>query len=62
VSDLHFLTIAEASRLIERRQLSPVALTQRLGDPEWERLFRATRHVLESWKQKLCAEAQAAFP
>ena len=25
--DLHFLTIAEASRLIERRQLSPVALT-----------------------------------
>src|SRR5690348_8184496 len=28
VSDLHFLTIAEASRLIERRQLSPVALTE----------------------------------
>jgi len=27
-SDLHFLTIADAARLIERRQLSPVALTQ----------------------------------
>ena len=28
VSDLHFLTTAEASRLIERRQLSPVTLTK----------------------------------
>src|SRR3954469_20360701 len=27
-TDLHFLTIAEAGRLIERRQLSPVALTR----------------------------------
>src|SRR6476619_1539870 len=27
-TDLHFLTIAEAAGLIERRQLSPVALTR----------------------------------
>src|SRR5215469_11265148 len=31
-TDLHFLTIAEAARLIERRQLSPVTLTQALLD------------------------------
>src|SRR6202012_201116 len=31
-TDLHFLTIAEAARLIERRQLSPVELTQALLD------------------------------
>jgi aspartyl-tRNA(Asn)/glutamyl-tRNA(Gln) amidotransferase subunit A len=32
VSDLHFLTIAEASRLIERREISPVALTRAFLD------------------------------
>jgi aspartyl-tRNA(Asn)/glutamyl-tRNA(Gln) amidotransferase subunit A len=31
-TDLHFLTIAEAARLIERRQLSPVALTRAFLD------------------------------
>jgi aspartyl-tRNA(Asn)/glutamyl-tRNA(Gln) amidotransferase subunit A len=32
VSDLHFLTITEAARLIESRQVSPVALTQAILD------------------------------
>jgi aspartyl-tRNA(Asn)/glutamyl-tRNA(Gln) amidotransferase subunit A len=32
VSDLHFLTIAEAARLIERRQVSPVALARAFLD------------------------------
>src|ERR1700733_3581579 len=32
VSNLHFLTIAEAARLIESRQVSPVALTQAILD------------------------------
>ena len=31
-TDLHFLTIAEAASLIERRQLSPVALTRAFLD------------------------------
>ena len=31
-TELHFLTIADAARLIERRQLSPVALTRALLD------------------------------
>src|SRR5215472_6241954 len=31
-TDLHFLTIAEAARLVERRQLSPVALTRAFLD------------------------------
>jgi aspartyl-tRNA(Asn)/glutamyl-tRNA(Gln) amidotransferase subunit A len=31
-TDLHFLTIAEAARLIERRQISPVALTRAFLD------------------------------
>ena len=31
-TDLHFLTIAEAASLIERRKLSPVALTRAFLD------------------------------
>ena len=31
-TDLHFLTITEAAGLIERRQLSPVALTRAFLD------------------------------
>ena len=32
MTDLHFLSIAEAARLIERRRLSPVALTRAFLD------------------------------
>ncbi|MGC2769636.1 MAG: DNA-formamidopyrimidine glycosylase family protein [Candidatus Acidiferrum sp.] len=53
---------AYSDEILHAAQLSPVTLTQKLGDPEWERLYAATRHVLETWKQRLCAEAQAAFP
>lgn len=42
--------------------LSPVTLTNRLLAPDIERLFRATREVLQSWTTRLQAEAAAAFP
>ncbi len=38
-TDLHFLSIAEAARLIERRRLSPVELTRAFLD----RIARSTR-------------------
>jgi formamidopyrimidine-DNA glycosylase len=53
---------AYSDEILHAAQLSPVTLTQKLRDPEWESLYAATRHVLETWKQRLCAEAQAAFP
>jgi len=43
-------------------QLSPLALTQKLKPPDWERLFAATQHTLGFWVDRLRAEANAAFP
>ncbi len=42
--------------------LSPVAMSQKLGPAEVERLFAATQATLEGWTQRLCDEAAAAFP
>lgn len=53
---------AYSDEILHAAQLSPVTLTQKLGEPEWERLSAATRHVLGTWKRRLCAEAEARFP
>jgi formamidopyrimidine-DNA glycosylase len=53
---------AYSDEILHAAQLSPVTLTQKLREPEWERLYAATGHVLETWKQRLCAEAEASFP
>ncbi|MGH7662103.1 MAG: zinc finger domain-containing protein, partial [Vulcanimicrobiaceae bacterium] len=43
-------------------QLSPIALTQKLSDEQWARLFDATRTTLQLWIDRLGAEAQRGFP
>jgi formamidopyrimidine-DNA glycosylase len=53
---------AYSDEILHAAQLSPVTLTHKLGQPEWERLFAATRSVLQFWIDKLCAEAKVRFP
>jgi formamidopyrimidine-DNA glycosylase len=53
---------AYSDEILHAAQLSPIALTHRLGAQEWDRLFAATRHTLEFWIDRLKAEARAGFP
>ena len=53
---------AYSDEILHTAQLSPVALTQKLGAEEWERLFVATQKTLRSWTDQLLQEAGAAFP
>ena len=53
---------AYSDEILHAAQLSPVALTHRLDDQEWERLFAATRQTLQTWIDRLCAEAEDGFP
>ena len=53
---------AYSDEILHSAQLSPVALTHKLGEKEWERLFSATRQTLELWINRLCSEAKASFP
>jgi formamidopyrimidine-DNA glycosylase len=53
---------AYSDEILHAAQLSPVALTQKLGAEEWERLFVATQKTLRSWTDQLLQEAGAAFP
>ncbi len=53
---------AYSDEILHAAQLSPVALTQKLKEHDWERLFAATHETLRFWIDKLCAEAAAAFP
>jgi formamidopyrimidine-DNA glycosylase len=53
---------AYSDEILHAAQLSPIALTQKLEDQEWRRLFSATRQTLEFWINQLQAEARAAFP
>ena len=53
---------AYSDEILHAAQLSPVALTQKLDQREWERLFAATIGTLKFWIDRLCAEAEASFP
>ena len=53
---------AYSDEILHAAQLSPVALTHKLGPQEWERLFAATRDTLGLWIERLRAEAEAGFP
>lgn len=53
---------AYSDEILHAAQLSPVALTRKLAEQEWDRLFAATRHVLKTWIDRLCAEAKSGFP
>ncbi|MGA7567782.1 MAG: DNA-formamidopyrimidine glycosylase family protein [Terriglobales bacterium] len=53
---------AYSDEILHAAQLSPIALTNKLEPDEWERLFAATRHILQLWIDRLRAEARAGFP
>jgi formamidopyrimidine-DNA glycosylase len=53
---------AYSDEILHAAQLSPLTLTQKLGEREWERLFAAARQTLEFWVDRLCAEAKKDFP
>jgi formamidopyrimidine-DNA glycosylase len=53
---------AYSDEILHAAQLSPVALTHKLAQDEWESLFAATRQTLSLWIDRLQLEAKAAFP
>jgi formamidopyrimidine-DNA glycosylase len=53
---------AYSDEILHAAQLSPIALTHKLSDAQWERLFAATRATLEKWSERLVAEAKGGFP
>jgi formamidopyrimidine-DNA glycosylase len=53
---------AYSDEILHAARLSPIALTHKLDHGEWERLFAATRDVLNFWIVRLREEAKAGFP
>ena len=53
---------AYSDEILHAARLSPAALTQKLDDAQWARLFAATRATLQLWIDRLCAQAGDAFP
>jgi formamidopyrimidine-DNA glycosylase len=53
---------AYSDEILHAAKLSPIMLTNKLSNDEWERLFAATRRTLQLWTTRLGAEAAAAFP
>jgi formamidopyrimidine-DNA glycosylase len=53
---------AYSDEILHQAQLSPVALTQRLGPDEIGGLLTATRHTLRNWTEILRSEAGGKFP
>ena len=53
---------AYADEILHRAGLSPVRMTDQLGDAELARLHAAMRAVLSEWIERLSAEAGVAFP
>jgi formamidopyrimidine-DNA glycosylase len=53
---------AYSDEILHAAQLSPIALTPKLNEEEWQRLYSATRETLDFWITRLRTEAMAAFP
>jgi len=53
---------AYSDEILHRARLSPVKMSDRLCDEEHQRLFEATRNVLEEWILRLRDEANGSFP
>jgi len=65
LTDPHLLSgigNAYSDEILHRARLSPLALTQKLGDAEIEHLFEATQDVLREWIERLRAQAGDGFP
>ena len=53
---------AYSDEILHAARLSPIAMTHKLTDDEWKRLFVAARETLELWMKRLQAEAGTNFP
>jgi len=53
---------AYSDEILHRARLSPIAMTEKLGDADIERLFAATQEVLREWVERLRAQAGGGFP
>ncbi len=53
---------AYSDEILHRARLSPVKLTSRLDDAEWQRLHEATRETLALWTERLRAQTGDGFP
>jgi formamidopyrimidine-DNA glycosylase len=53
---------AYSDEILHAAQLSPITLTHKLKQGEWERLFMATRDTLQLWIDRLREETKAGFP
>ena len=53
---------AYSDEILHAAQLSPIAQTHKLTPAEWERLFAATRGTLQTWIDRVRAEAETGFP
>jgi formamidopyrimidine-DNA glycosylase len=51
-----------SDEILHGARLSPLALTRKLNDEEWNRLYSATRATLETWVHRLRKEAERGFP
>jgi formamidopyrimidine-DNA glycosylase len=53
---------AYSDEILHAAQLSPVTLTHRLTDEDWQRLFDATQKTLQLWMERLLHETGKGFP
>jgi formamidopyrimidine-DNA glycosylase len=53
---------AYSDEILHAAKLSPIALTHKLNDEDWQRLFRATRETMQLWIDRLRAESEKDFP
>src|ERR1700736_28093 len=53
---------AVSDEILHRARLSPIAMTQKRGPGEMERLYTATRETLLEWTGRLRTEAAGGFP
>jgi formamidopyrimidine-DNA glycosylase len=53
---------AYSDEILHAARLSPIQQTHRLDAEEWDRLYHATRETMQTWIDRLCAEAAGAFP
>ncbi|MGC1676846.1 MAG: DNA-formamidopyrimidine glycosylase family protein [Candidatus Binataceae bacterium] len=53
---------AYSDEILHRAQLSPIAMTRKLTEPETVRLYDATRATLIEWTDRLRVESAGGFP
>ncbi len=53
---------AYSDEILHAARLSPIALTKKLDDEQWRRLYDATQSTLRLWIDRLGNEARATFP